>query len=54
MRLKESLEVIKAESDFSIQYYNTGSLLYTLIKESSVKEYKELFEKVKEKIENGY
>lgn len=52
--LKESLEVIKAESDFSIQHYNAGSLLYTLLKESSVKEYKELFEKVKEKIENGY
>ena len=28
--------------------------MYTLLKESSVKEYKELFEKVKEKIENGY
>lgn len=52
--LKESLEVIKTESDFSIQYYNAGSLLYTLLKESSVKEYKDLFEKVKEKIENGY
>lgn len=52
--LKESLEVINAESDFSIQYYNAGSLLYTLLKESSVKEYKDLFEKVKEKIENGY
>ncbi|MBE5852208.1 MAG: TIR domain-containing protein [Lachnospiraceae bacterium] len=52
--LKESLEVIKKENDFSIQYYNAGSLLYTLLKESNVKEYKELFEKVKEKIEDGY
>lgn len=52
--LKESLEVIKSESDFNIQYYNAGSLLYTLLKESSVKEYEKLFEKIKEKLENGY
>lgn len=53
INLKESLEVIKRENDFSIQNYNAGSLLYTLLKESNVEEYKELFEKVKEKIENG-
>lgn len=54
INLKESLEIINAESDFNIQYYNASSLLYTLIKESSVKEYEKLFEKIKEKLENGY
>lgn len=54
INLKESLEIINAESDFNIQYYNASSLLYTLIKESDVKEYEKLFEKIKEKLENGY
>ena len=54
INLKESLEIIKSEPEFDLQSYNAGSLLYTILKESNVEEYRDLFEKVKEKVENSY
>jgi len=54
INLKESLETISNTEDFLIQYYNASSLLYTILKESNVEEYKELFLTVKEKIADGY
>lgn len=50
---REALEIIKTE-DFLPQYYNSSSLLYTILKETDVVEFEELFLKVKEKIINGY
>ncbi len=54
INLKESLEIIKKEDISILQNYNAGSLIYTILKESNVKEYKELFATAKEKVENGY
>lgn len=54
IHLKESLEIISNSEDFLLQHYNVDSLLYTIIKESDVEEYRELFSATKEKTLNGY
>lgn len=54
INLKEALDIINNEEELNLQYYNAGSILYTIIKETEIREYEELFERVKEKIEAGY
>ncbi|MFT4104741.1 MAG: toll/interleukin-1 receptor domain-containing protein [Lacrimispora sp.] len=54
INLKESLEIINNSKDFLLQHYNATSLLYTIVKETNVEEYRELFSIVKEKILDGY
>lgn len=54
INMKESLEIISNTEGFLIQHYNTGSLLYTIVKESNIEEYKELFLAVKTKMMDGY
>lgn len=54
INLKEALDIINDEEEFNFQYYNADSILYTIIKETNIKEYEGLFERAKEKIETGY
>lgn len=54
INLKEALDIINSEEEFVLQGYYATSVLYTIVKETDIKEYKKLFEKVKEKIETGY
>lgn len=54
INMKESLEIISNTEEFLIQHYNASSLLYTILKESNIEEYKELFFAVKVKIMDGY
>lgn len=54
INLKEALDIINDAEEFNFQYYNADSILYTIIKETNIKEYEGLFERAKEKIETGY
>lgn len=54
INLKDSLEIVVSEPEFEIQYYFASSLLYTIIKETDVVEYKELYEKTREKCTTSY
>lgn len=54
INLKEALEIVNNAEDFLPQYYNNDALLYTLLKETNVIEYKELFLTIKETMIDGY
>ncbi|PHA25584.1 hypothetical protein COI69_29070 [Bacillus cereus] len=51
---KNAIDIIKESGNYIPQYYNASSVLFTLVKETNVIEYKEVYEPVREKIINGY
>lgn len=54
INLKDALDIINNEEEFSLSYYYATSVLYTIVRETDIKEYKKLFERVKKIIETGY
>ncbi|MEB8693121.1 TIR domain-containing protein [Bacillus cereus] len=51
---KDAIDIIKESGNFIPQYFNACSLLFTLVKETNVVDYKEVYELVRERIINGY
>jgi hypothetical protein len=51
---KNAIDIIKKSMGFLPQYYNASALLFTLIKETNVVDYKDIYEIVRKKIIGGY
>lgn len=51
---KKAIDIIKESSEFIPEYYNANKILFTLLKETNIVDYKELYRLVKRKIVDGY
>ncbi|MBE6088431.1 MAG: toll/interleukin-1 receptor domain-containing protein [Clostridium beijerinckii] len=51
---KKAIDIIKESSEFIPQHYNANKVLFTLLKETNIVDYKELYNLVKRKVVDGY